>query len=70
MAPNKTTGDQKERETLFFFLEAFSSLEAGWPGEFVKNHPKCFPTIFCQNWYLHNFYRGKSSPNSLATSVI
>jgi hypothetical protein len=28
-APNKTTGDQKERETLFFFLEAFSSLEAG-----------------------------------------
>jgi hypothetical protein len=28
MAPNKTTGDQKERNT-FFFLEAFSSLEAG-----------------------------------------
>jgi hypothetical protein len=25
----------------------------------LKNHPKCTPTLFCQNRYLHYFYRGK-----------
>jgi hypothetical protein len=46
-----------------FSYEMCKPLKARWQQgdqmSLLKNDPKCSPTLFCQNQYLHNFYRGK-----------